>query len=415
MNTSFEALTGYFAFFEYESYSLTGVGEPKRLVGVGVAQDFLDVLGVQPMLGRGFVDDEAIWDGRPAAILTHGFWTRRFGADSSIVGEAVMLNEVPTTVVGVIPARFDFESTFSPGSRIDFLRPFPISDETDQWGNTLSMIGRLKPGVTVEAAQLELDLINTQLANADPERWGLEAEVSPLQEHISGGFRSAMVVLAAAAAAVMLIACANLSNLLLARSARRHKEMSIRSVLGATRVRLIRQLLAESVMLALGGAVIGIGIAFAATRLVASTNAVRIPLLRTVGIDPTALLFSLAIAVAAGILLGIVPALQISQGREHAAINDASRGSSEGKRSSSMRQVLVIAEVALSCVLLVGWGCCCAALRRSSTLISAFSLLERWPGAQIPRDSSLTTPTALRSTSRSPPASRTCLGSRWRE
>ena len=167
---SFEAITGYFAFFEYGSYNLVGVGAPERLVGAGVAQDFLPVLGIRPLLGRNFVAEESVWNGRPAAILTHGFWTRRFGADPAIVGRSITLNGVPTTVVGVLPRTFDFASTFSPASRIDFLNPFPIADETDAWGNTLSMIGRLKPGVTVHAAQAELDMINARLRQADPAR-----------------------------------------------------------------------------------------------------------------------------------------------------------------------------------------------------------------------------------------------------
>ena len=163
LNQSFVGLTGYFAFFEYESYNLVGEGEPERLVGAGVAQDFLDVLGVLPLLGRNFVYEEGVWDGRPAAILTHGFWTRRFAADPGVVGRSITLNDVPTEVVGVLPPSFDFSSTFSPGSRVDFLRPFPISDETDNWGNTLSIIGRLRPGATLESAQADLDIIEATL------------------------------------------------------------------------------------------------------------------------------------------------------------------------------------------------------------------------------------------------------------
>lgn len=132
MNQSFLDMTGYFAFFDYESYNLTGDGQPERLVGVGVARNFLEVLGVQPLLGRNFVEEESVWDGRPAAILTHGYWMRRFAGDPGLVGSSILLNDVPTEVVGVLPSTFDFSATFSPGSRVDFLRPFPISDETDR-------------------------------------------------------------------------------------------------------------------------------------------------------------------------------------------------------------------------------------------------------------------------------------------
>jgi predicted permease len=356
MNQSFDGLTGYFAFFEYESYNLVGEGAPERLVGVGVAQDFLDVLGVQTLMGRNFVEEEGIWDGRPAAILTHGFWVQRFGADPGIVGRSVTLNDIPTEVVGILPAAFDFASTFSPGSRVDFLRPFPISDETDRWGNTLSMIGRLKPGSTVESAQAELDLMVQQLQEADPNRWGLGGVVSGLQTQISGGFRSALFLLAAAAGAVMLIACANLSNLLLARGPKRQKEMAIRSALGASRRRLLNQLMLESLMVSLFGAVLGVAMAYGVTEVVSSTTAVKIPMLASVSMDGTVLLFTFGVAVTAGVLIGILPAFQGAGGQEASAMRESSRGSSGGSRQTWIREILVVAEVATACILLVGGG-----------------------------------------------------------
>lgn len=356
LSQSFVGLTGYYAFFEGESYNLVGEGEPERLVGVGVAQDFLAVLGIRPLLGRNFVEEEGVWGGRRAAILTHGFWTRRFGADPSVVGRSISLNNEPTDVVGVLPPSFDFASTFSPGSRVDFLRPFPISDETNEWGNTLSMVGRLGPGATVESAQAELDAINRRLQEQQPERWGLDAVVTGLHNQIGGRFRSAMLLLAAAAGAVMLIACANLSTLLLARSPKRQKEMAVRAVFGASRRRMFRQLVIESLILATSGAAIGVLIAFAATRAVASTSAVRIPMLHAVSVDATALWFTLGVSLVAGLLMGIVPALQISKGREAAIINESSLRTSESKRHTRIREALVVAEIALACALLVSGG-----------------------------------------------------------
>ncbi|MFB3111269.1 MAG: ABC transporter permease, partial [Gemmatimonadales bacterium] len=356
LSQSFDGLTGYNAFFEQGGYNLVGSGEPERLVGAGVAQDFLEVLGVRPILGRNFVSEEGVWDGRPAVILTHGFWVRRFGGEPEIVGTSINLNGEPTEVVGVLPPSFDFASTFAPNTRVDFLLPWPIADQTDRQGNTTSMIGRLKPGVTVEKAQAELDLIIRGLQEADPDRWGLGAAVSGLQEKIAGSYRSAMFLLAAGAGTVMLIVCVNLSNLLLARGSKRTREMAVRSALGATRSRLLRQLIVENLVLALGGAVMGVAIAFGATRAVANSNSLTIPLLRTVSVDGMALLFTLGLAVVAGLLMGIVPALQATDGRGASAINDSSRGSSAGKRSTKLREALVVTEVALACVLLVFGG-----------------------------------------------------------
>ena len=353
---SFEALTGFFAFFDYNSFNLVGDGAPERLVGVGVAQNFLPVLGVRPLIGRNFTDEESVWNGRPAAILTHGFWTRRFGADPKIVGRSLTLNNTPTEIVGVLPQWFDFASTFAPASRIDFLQPFPISDETDRWGNTLSMIGRLKPTATVQTAQADLDRVNAQLRQADPNRWGLRATVSGLRDHIAGGFRAPLLVLAVAAGLVLAIACGNLSNLLLVRAQQRSKEMSVRSALGATRRRLVVQLLTESLILAGCGGVLGIVLAIVLTRSVAGTSAVSIPMLRTVSVDGLALGFTLVATLVTGLVVGIVPALQLSQGREWAALGEASRGSSEGRRTGMVRELLVVGEVALAFVLLVGGG-----------------------------------------------------------
>ena len=355
-NRSFEAMTGFFAFFDYSSFNLVGDGAPERLVGVGVAQNFLDVLGVKPALGRNFTNEESVWNGRPAAILTHGFWVRRFGADPKIVGRSITLNGNPTEIVGILPEWFDFASTFAPASHVDFLNPFPIADETDRWGNTLSMIGRLKPGVTIAAAQADLDRVNKQLREADQNRWGLNATVSGLRDHIAGGFRAPLIVLAVAATLVLAIACGNLSNLLLVRAQQRAKEMSVRSALGATRRRLVVQLLTESLMLAVCGGVLGVALAFWLTRLVSGTTAFSIPMLRTVSVDATALGFTLVATLVTGIVVGIAPALQLSSGREWAALNEASRGASGSRKSNAVREALVVGEVALAFILLVSGG-----------------------------------------------------------
>jgi predicted permease len=356
-NKSFEDLAAYFAFFDYGSYSLVGVGEPERLSGVGVSQNFLDLLGVRPFIGRNFNEEECRWNGSRATLLGYSFWERRFGGDPAIVGKTITLNDQSTTVIGVLPASFDFASVFSPGSKVDMLVPFPITQETDRWGNTLAVIGRLKPGATIAGAQAEFDLINQQLKQAHPERGTrFGAKLTALQEQISGRFRRAFLILFGAVGCVLLIACTNLSNLLLARASSRRKEMAVRLALGATRMRLVRQLLTESILLACLGAAIGLPLAYLGTRGLATSRAFSIPLLQTAQIDVTALAFTLIVAFAVGLLFGIVPALQISSTDVHEDLKDASRGSSPGKGRARIGGALVVAEVALACVLLVGAG-----------------------------------------------------------
>ncbi len=355
-NQSFDGLTGYFAFFEQGSYNLVGDGEPARLVGVDVAHDFLDVLGVRPALGRSFTEEEGQWGGPDTVILSHGLWLRQFGGDPDVVGTSVVLNDTPNEIVGVLPRSFDFAATFTPHTRVDFLRTFPISDETDRWGNTLTIIGRLAEGSSIESAQADLDRIIVGLEEADPERWGLGAVVTGMQAKIAGPYRTALLLLAAAAGMVMLIVCVNLSNLLLAKGTRRSSEMAVRSALGAPRARLIRQMLIESLLLSAAGVGLGLGMAMAATRFVTGASGLNIPLLNDVSVDGAALAFSGVLALVVGILVGIVPALQVASGGEAAAFNSTRRGMSANRRSTRLREGLVIAEVALACVLLVAGG-----------------------------------------------------------
>ncbi len=359
-NHSFDDLTGYNAFFDYGSYTLTGVGEPERVSGVQVAQNFLPFLGIQPELGRNFSNEECRWNGRwnssGAVLLTHGFWVRRFAADPAVVGRTITLNDSRSTIIGVLPASFDFSSTFTPASRVDIVAPFPLTEETNSWGNTLSIIGRLKPGISIPSAQAEFDQINQQLKVAHPERNTPGARLTPLQQQISGPFRSALWTLLAAVGAVLLIVCANLSNLLLARGASRHKEMAVRMALGAGRGRLIRQMLTESLLLSFCGAILGISMAFGATRFVARLQAVRMPMLHNVGVDIRGLLFTTFLAILTGFVFGVVPALQISRADLNETLKDFARSASGGSRKAFFRAALVVFEIALARVLVVGAG-----------------------------------------------------------
>ncbi|HZU28437.1 MAG TPA: ABC transporter permease [Bryobacteraceae bacterium] len=360
LNHSFDDLGAYFAFFGYSSYNLIGQGEPERLSGVGVSQNFFHVLGVQPMLGRDFTADESQWNGgrTTAVILTHALWVRRFASDPAVIGRKIQLNEDAITVVGVMPKSFDFAGAFVPGSKIDFFTPFPIVPETDRWGNTLAVIGRLRPGVSPRSAQAELAVIDRQLQTIHAKDWGtaFTAKVSPLRDHISGRLRRPMLVLAGAVTVVMLIVCANLSNLLLARAATRRKEIAVRIALGAGRGRLAQQMLTESLVLSAGGALAGVAVAFAILRALARIQTLAIPMLHRMTLDGAALFFTVAVAVASGVVFGLAPAFQSAGPGMHEALKDSIRGSSEGVQHNWLRDALVVSEIALACMLLVGAG-----------------------------------------------------------
>lgn len=350
------AIAGYMAFYGVGDNLLSGRGEPERLTGVPVTGNFFDVLGVTPQLGRDFTSEESLWNGPKAVMLSDGLWRRRFAANPAIVGTALILNDQPHTVVGVLPASFDFGSVFAPGSHFDVYFPFPLSDETNAWGNTMAMIGRLAPGATPQQAQAEVRTIAQQLTKENPRRNSIEGHVTPLAEHVSGRMRLAVWVLAGAVGVVMLIVCANLSNLLLARSAARQKEIAIRSALGAGRRRLVLQMLTEGLVLSGAGAVAGLVLAVAGTRALAGLEAVSVPLLRGLQIDGAALGFTLVIAAGTGIVFGLAPALHARGGALHDALKDATRGSTEGRRRAWVRNALVVSEIAFACVLLVGAG-----------------------------------------------------------
>ena len=353
---SLSAIAGYFAFYGVGDNLLSGTGEPERLSGVPVSVNLFEVLGVQPQLGRFFSADEGQWNGPKTVVLSDGLWRRRFASDPSIVGTSLTINDAPHTVVGVLPASFDFGSVFAPGSHFDLYFPFPLSTETNRWGNTMAMIGRLKPGVSVGEAQAEIRTIAGHITAEHPERNSFEGHVRPLADHVSGRVRLAVWVLAGAVGVVMLIVCANLSNLLLARTASRQKEFAIRSALGAGRLRLIAQALTESVVLSCSGAIVGLALAATGTRALTRLDAISIPLLRNVQTDGTALAFTVAMAIVAGIVFGLAPAFQARSAGLHESLKDASRGSTEGRGRRRVRSALVVSEIAFACVLLVGAG-----------------------------------------------------------
>ena len=355
---SYQDVTGYFAFSTSDNTRLLGRGEPLLLSGVLVNGNFFQTLGVQPILGRLFRPEECQKNAPPVTLLSYPFWKRQFGADPDIVGKAVNFDGRSVTIIGVLPETFDFGSVFSPGSKVDTYGP-AILDDMEDWGNTLALIGRLKPGVSLAQAQAEADLLFPRLLFSfkHPD-WGgnYTGKLSILKEYVSGKLRRSLIVLWCAVGLILLIVCVNLSNLMLARAAARGKEFAMRSALGAGRGRLIRQLLTESIVLSAIGALLGLGLAYGITFYLAHQGSIALPLLSSVTVDGSALVWTLLITVATAILFGLVPGLKMSRSNLQEALKDSGHGLSEGKKHETLRAALVISELALACVLLVGAG-----------------------------------------------------------
>ncbi|PYV87464.1 MAG: permease [Acidobacteria bacterium] len=357
-NQTLESVTAYMPFYGPSDYKLTGRGEPQPVSGVRVACSFFETLGVQPTLGQLFSADECRKNGSRAVLLSYFFWKTQFSGDPSIVGQAITLNNTPVTVAGVLPSTFDFGSVFAPGTKMDILVP-AIMDEMREWGNIFLLIGRMKPGMTVVQTQAEANsLFPTFYFNAKHPEWGTgyKAQVQSLQDHVSGKLRRSLIVLWYAVALIQLIVCVNLSNLALARAAARSKEFAMRSVLGAGRGRLIRQVLAESMVLSMGGALLGLGFAFLMTGYLAHQGSIALPLLSSLRVDGAALAWTLLVAVFSAVLFGLAPALRLSGKDIQEALKESGHGITEGRNHDRLRATLVVSEVALACVLLMGAG-----------------------------------------------------------
>ena len=357
-NHSFQSVSGYFAFTPPDNFKLIGKDQPTPVTGILVAQGFFQTLGVETSLGRLFRPEEFVKHAQPVALLSYPFWRRRLGGDRSIVGKSINLDGTPVTVIGVLPETFDFGSVFSPGAKVDLFTPYCMDDFRDD-GNDLALVGRLKPGVSLASAQSEADQLFPQLyfEHHHPDYGkGYTGQVTGLKEYVNGKLRRALTVLWCAAGLILLIVCVNLSNLLLARAAARGKEFAMRTALGAGRGRLIRQLLTESLVLSLAGAILGVGIAFGITSYLARQGSIALPLLGFVRVDGTALAWTLIIAILAAILFGLAPGLRSSGRNLTEALKDNGPGMSDGRKHDSMRSALVVSEVALACVLLVGAG-----------------------------------------------------------
>src|SRR5437762_7558961 len=325
--------------------------EPERVPRAGVTTGFLSVLGVQPILGRTFVrKDDKGWP-QSVAIISHGLWKRRFGSDPAIVGKQVQISSSPLTIIGVMPPRFEYPEQ----TQVWVTSAVNLSDEPRD-NRVWSAIARLNTGIDLKQAQTRLSAINAQLAKQFHEtNKGWDVSLSTLHERLVRKVKPSLLALLGAVGFVLLIACANVANLLLARSAARQKEIAIRAAMGASRSRVLRQMLTESILLSAIGGVAGLILSIWLTDVLMSMLPEGAPRLEQIGIDYRVLTFALGVSALTGILFGIVPALQASKLDVTSALKEGGRGA-EGHRRTSGRSLLLIGEVALSLMLLIGAG-----------------------------------------------------------
>jgi putative ABC transport system permease protein len=351
-NTVFERLVA----FRGSSLNLIGTGDPERLRGLKVTEGFFAMLGAQPQLGRDFLLEEDQPGRNQVVILSHGLWQRRFGADPKILNQTITLSGQSYTVIGVMPLEFRFGGA---DDEIELWTPmaFTAQDAQNHGGHSVAAIGQLKPGIALDQARAEMSTIAGRLAVQYPEaNTGWNVKLIPLLEFTVRTIKPALIVLLVAVAFVLLIACANVANLLLARAAGRQKEIATRTALGAGRWRIVRQLLTESMLLSLAGGAVGLFLAKWGTDLLLTLAPPELPRMDNVSIDGRALAFTAAITFLTALIFGLVPALQASKPNLNETMKDAARGSTEGGRRKLIRSTLVVLEVASALVLLVGAG-----------------------------------------------------------
>jgi putative ABC transport system permease protein len=338
--------------------NLTGEGEPEKLQGTAISSNFFSTLGVEPAYGRSFSTDEDQPGKNKVVIISHGLWQRRFGGDKSVLGKDIVLDGESHPIVGIMPSGFQLRG------ETDIWRPIGFTPEqlaTNRHGNEyLIAIARMKPDVTLEQARFDTTSVADALREfyGPPENWTMN--LTPLKDDLLGDYRLMLLIPFAFVGCVLLIACANVANLMLARASSRQKEISVRTALGASRSRIIRQLLTESVLLAMVGGVAGLLVAFLAIQLliagIPSNIAENMVGWKQIGLNLEVLGFTIGVSLLTGIIFGLVPALQVSKPDLNESLKEGGRTGSEGARRNRIRSALVVLEVAIALVLLVGAG-----------------------------------------------------------
>jgi len=341
-----------------ESLNLTGQGEPERINGVRITVNILSTLGVTPELGRDFLPEEGQPEKASAALVSYGLWQRRFGGDPKLIGQTLTLDAKPYTVIGILPPWLKYPGLIMPQTGADIWIPYLVSPSQNQRGfANLRLVGKLKPGVTLTAAQTDVDLVARRLEQQYPQdNTNLGIGVVPLQEQLVGNARLALLILLGAVGLVLLIACVNVANLMLARAAGRSAETALRAALGASRWRLIRQLLTECILLSLLGGAVGILLAYAGINWFKTLNIASLPRLDEISINLKVLAFTLAASAVTGLIFGLLPSLQFSVIELNESLKEGRKGAGGGGHHRRWLRGLVVVEIALALVLLVGAG-----------------------------------------------------------
>jgi len=369
------------------NYNLTGEGDPERVGVIRVSANLLPMLGASATHGRLFVPDEDSPGRAATAVLTEGMWARHYGRDPRMIGKSITINGMPYEVVGILPQSFSLPREVLPTlygtEQAEIFLPLPLAADAAQHrtNEDYNIVGKLRPGVSVEQAQAEMETITARLRHDYPENYppngGLTFSIVPLLEQVVGNVRTSLMVLLGSVGLVLLIACANVANLLLSRAVARQQEIAVRTALGASRWRIVRQLLTESVLLALGGGALGIVICLLSVKWIHILGTKSIPRLHDVGVDGRVLLFTLSLSVFSGILFGLAPALRISKLDLNSTLKDTSRGSAGTSavwgRGNNVRRLLVVAELALSVVLLIGAGLLIRSFARLQNVAPGFN------------------------------------------